>query len=124
MSLLHPVTAHSSDTLFKAMGARLGHMKAVAHYKFIHQRPIEDLSREAIVIANAERAGHAKGLPAAPTRQFFATQITAAKAIQHYWFEQWLANPPPPNPTQLNRGYTTETSPLGRRNHEDFNKPR
>ena len=112
-SLLHPATAHSSDTLFKAMGARLGHMKAVAHYKFIHQRPIEDLSREAIVIANAERAGRAKGLPAAPTRQFFATQITAAKAIQHYWFEQWLANPPPPNPPSLTEDIRPKLLRLG-----------
>jgi chorismate mutase-like protein len=134
MSLLHPVTAHSSDTLFKAMGARLGHMKAVAHYKFIHQRPIEDLSREAIVIANAERAGRAKGLPAAPTRQFFATQITAAKAIQHYWFEQWLANPPPPNPPSLTEDIRpkllrlgdeimrTLTSPVGHQARQSFLK--
>ena len=64
MALLHPMPAHSNDTLFTAIGARLGHMKAVAHYKFIQQRPIEDLAREAVVIKDAERAGHSLGLPA------------------------------------------------------------
>ena len=132
MALLHPMPAHSSDTLFKAIGARLGHMKAVAHYKFIHQRPIEDLSREAVVIQNAERAGHSLGLPAAPTRQFFATQITAAKTIQQYWFEQWRANPPSPNPPSLtqdirpkllrlgNEIMATLTSPVDHRDRQSF----
>ena len=101
MTLLPALSARSNDALFKAMGARLGEMKAVAHYKFIHQRPIEDLPREAVVIENAQRAGVALGLEAAPTRQFFATQITAAKTIQQYWFEQWRVDPPSPNPPSL-----------------------
>ncbi len=101
IALLQPLTAGASDGLFSAIGARLGHMKAVAHYKFIHQRAIEDLPREAIVIANAQRAGLAIGLPAGPTRQFFTTQITAAKTIQQYWFDQWQDNAPAPNPPSL-----------------------
>ena len=101
MVLLHPMPSHSNDPLFQSIGARLGYMKRVAHYKFIHQRPIEDRTREAVVINNAERAGLALGLPAAPTRQFFTTQITAAKAIQQYWFDRWQANPPTPNPASL-----------------------
>ncbi len=132
MALLHPMPAHSSDTLFKAIGARLGHMKAVAHYKFVYQRSIEDLSREAVVIQNAERAGHALGLPAAPTRQFFATQITAAKTIQQYWFKQWRAKPPSPNPPSLtqdirpkllllgNEIMATLTSPVDNRDRQSF----
>jgi cyclohexadienyl dehydratase len=113
MALLHPMPAHSNDTLFTAIGARLGHMKAVAHYKFIQQRPIEDLSREAVVIKDAERAGHSLGLPAAPTRRFFATQITAAKIIQQYWFEQWRANPPSPNPPSLTQDIRPKLLHLG-----------
>ena len=132
MALLHPMPAHSSDTLFKAIGARLGHMKAVAHYKFVHQRSIEDLSREAVVIQNAERAGHSMGLPAAPTRQFFATQITAAKTIQQYWFEQWRVKPPSPNPPSLTQDIRPKllllgneimvmlTSPVDNRDRQSF----
>ena len=132
MALLHPMPAHSSDTLFKAIGARLGHMKAVAHYKFVHQRSIEDLSREAVVIQNAERTGHSMGLPAAPTRQFFATQITAAKTIQQYWFEQWRVKPPSPNPPSLTQDIRPKllllgneimvmlTSPVDNRDRQSF----
>jgi len=107
-------------------------MKAVAHYKFVHQRSIEDLSREAVVIQNAERAGHSMGLPAAPTRQFFATQITAAKTIQQYWFEQWRVKPPSPNPPSLTQDIRPKllllgneimvmlTSPVDNRDRQSF----
>lgn len=68
---------------------RLSYMKDVAAYKWQNQLPIEDLERERIVIRNSIEQAAAFGLDSASTQSFFEEQITAAKLIQQYWFDQW-----------------------------------
>ncbi len=75
--------------LFQLINDRLGYMKEVAAYKWLHQRPIEDLPREAVVIKNAVDAAKRQGLDPETTGAFFQAQIEAAKEIQRYWFNQW-----------------------------------
>ncbi len=68
---------------------RLGHMQDVAAYKWVRQLPIEDLDREAVVIAEAKAAGLRYGIRSSATEAFFSEQIEAAKEIQRYWFARW-----------------------------------
>lgn len=68
---------------------RLSHMKDVAAYKWLNQRPIEDLEREAVVIATATRSGLDYNITTTSSRTFFVAQISAAKEIQQYWFDHW-----------------------------------
>ena len=80
---------------------RLALMQDVAAYKWANERAIEDLPREAIVLAAAKRSGLAYSLTAASVETLFGAQIDAAKEIQHYWFEQWERGGTPPESADL-----------------------
>ena len=82
----------SVSVLAGLVNQRLSYMKDVAAYKWKHQLPIEDLEREQAVIRNSIERATAYGLDSASTRNFFEEQITAAKLIQQYWFDQWTAH--------------------------------
>jgi len=77
-------------------------MPAVAAYKWTHGLPVEDLEREALVLAQAERSGLRFGLRIQTVATLFEAQIGAAKEIQHYWFERWAAGERVPEVVDLN----------------------
>ena len=83
-----PATAAPHDP-GELINLRLGYMKDVAAYKWIHGIPIEDLQREAQVIAAARNSGLRYGLTVSSSEAFFGQQILAAKEIQRYWFQIW-----------------------------------
>lgn len=87
LSLTFPAMA--SESLEQLINQRLGHMHDVARYKWLKNLPIEDLDREATVLDAAERSGLQLGITRQSSRRFFAEQISAAKEIQRYWFQQW-----------------------------------
>ncbi len=64
-------------------------MQAVAAYKWRQQLPVEDLDREAVVIADAVAAALAAGLEPEGARRFFEVQIEAAKDVQRRWMDRW-----------------------------------
>lgn len=72
---------------------RLSYMKDVAAYKWQHKLPIENQTREAVVLESAVAQGLRFGLMATGSRSFFNVQIEAAKEIQQYWFDQWRQYP-------------------------------
>lgn len=82
----------SVTTLADLVNQRLSYMKDVAAYKWQHQLPIEDLEREQVVIQSSMERAATYGLDSTSTQSFFEEQITAAKLIQQYWFDQWTAN--------------------------------
>jgi cyclohexadienyl dehydratase len=81
--------------LYELIAARLSLMRDVAAYKWIHDLPIEDAEREAVVIEAAQTDGLRRLLRPESVRPFFALQIGAAKDIQRYWFERWRAGAAP-----------------------------
>ena len=68
---------------------RLSFMKDVAAYKWEHQIAIEDVQREKVVIENSLQNAKAHRLDGDSIRMFFTTQITLAKVIEQYWFDEW-----------------------------------
>ncbi len=80
------------DRLYGQIEQRLSYMKDVAAWKWQNKKPIEDLDREAIVLANTQKAAEAYGLDGPSTRAFFMAQIAAAKFIQKTHFDRWQTN--------------------------------
>lgn len=69
--------------------ARLNIARQVALSKWDSHQPVEDLPREADVIAAAGEEARAAGLPEHFARQFFADQIEANKLVQYGLMAQW-----------------------------------
>ena len=85
-----PVAAAGEDALlFERISTRLGLMKAVAADKWLANRPIEDLQREADVLRKSAYAGLRVGITIDSNNRFYQAQISAAKSIQRYWFNHW-----------------------------------
>lgn len=70
------------DHLLDLTARRLAFMPAVASWKSVRGAPIEDLEREQVVLAAAERNAARFGLDPQPVRDWFALQIDLAKAVQ------------------------------------------
>jgi chorismate mutase-like protein len=79
----------SVTTLAELVKQRLSYMKDVAAYKWKYQLPIEDLEREQVVLLSSMEQAATYGLDSASSQAFFEVQITSAKLIQQYWFDQW-----------------------------------
>ncbi len=77
--------------LRQAIDQRLQLAPAVARAKWNVQAALEDLPREAQVIAAAVKQGAALGLPAAAVERVFRAQIEASKTVQRELFIQWRA---------------------------------
>ena len=69
--------------LFELMQLRLSYMPAVAAQKQQAGKPIEDLSREAVVLRRTLEKAMGLGLPRTEAEQFIQGQITAAKQVQY-----------------------------------------
>lgn len=70
---------------------RLSLMEDVAAWKWRNDRPIEDLAREAQVLAATARRAEGLGLDPDSAQAFIKAQMQAAKQVQVYWFEIWRA---------------------------------
>ncbi|MEM1112113.1 MAG: gamma subclass chorismate mutase AroQ [Pseudomonadota bacterium] len=74
--------------VYSLIEQRLTYMPDVAAFKYEHQIPIENLEREAMVIANVVAEAAEAGLAPASVVPFFETQIAAAKLIQASVWQQ------------------------------------
>lgn len=81
-----------ADRLFELVNKRLSYMKDVAAFKWVNERPIEDLAREKVVIQTAAEAAGKEGFDEESTVAFFKIQIEAAKQIQEGWHNEWREN--------------------------------
>lgn len=90
-----PSAAQSSSPELAALRAvlakRLGLMEGVAQHKWMTGLPVEDLEREAIVLARTVEQAADAGLDPALAERVVAAQIAAAKRIQSTLFAQWEA---------------------------------
>ncbi|WP_404990943.1 gamma subclass chorismate mutase AroQ [Duganella sp. 3397] len=79
------------EPLRQAIDQRLLLAEPVARAKWNRQAPIEDLPREALVIAAAVKQGSALGLPAQRVEAVFRAQIEASKTVQRELYQRWTA---------------------------------
>ncbi|MGQ5522196.1 gamma subclass chorismate mutase AroQ [Chitinimonas sp. PSY-7] len=86
------------DLLIDASIERLQLADAVAHYKFVNKVAVEDLPREALVIATAVAAGKENGLAEQEVESLFRQQMTANKIVQQGLITKWQAGPAPTGP--------------------------
>lgn len=108
--LLFPFITFAKSTpteLFSLINLRLSYMEDVALYKALNHKPIEDITREAIVIKKSSQSAEKAGLNKQSVMHFFQAQIAAAKAIQ-YRYRADLLNTPT---THTPRNLTTEIRP-------------
>jgi chorismate mutase-like protein len=77
------------ESLRALIDARLMLAPDVAQYKWNHHVPIEDLPREARVIADLGRQASALGVPLPWAEAFFRAQIEASKTAQGELFQGW-----------------------------------
>jgi len=79
------------EPLRQAIDQRLLLAEPVARAKWNKQAPVEDLPREAMVIAAAVEQGRALGLPADRVEAVFRAQIEASKTVQRELYARWSA---------------------------------
>lgn len=93
--------ADAQLSLFLAIDERLAYMQDVALYKAQNRLPIEDLTREEIVINDARALATEHGLNADSMEGFFRAQMNAAKAIQYRHRAELLNGQSPLQPVDL-----------------------
>ena len=79
------------DRLLTLVGERLDVMPGVAMHKFNTGSPVDDLPREAQVLAQVAAQAERAGAPRALAERFFQAQIDAAKTIQRARIAAWRA---------------------------------
>ena len=89
MTLGSWATEPNPKVVFDLLAERLSIMKSVASYKLDRDLPVEDKSREAIVLEKAAEGAARDGLDPLLVRPFFEANIEAAKTVQHCWIERW-----------------------------------
>jgi chorismate mutase len=94
-SLFAPSFARASSDavapLLELIAQRLALMPDVAKHKFNSGAAVEDLPREAQVLAQVTAAAEAAGLPRAFAQRFFQAQIDAARLLQQSRIDGWKA---------------------------------
>lgn len=101
--------------LFSTIDERLGHMESVALYKAQNQLPIENMTREKIVIADAKQAAGLEGMNPDSIEEFFSAQISVAKAIQYRYRAELLSVPNLSPAIDLDRTIRPAITELGSR---------
>jgi len=101
-------------SLQQLLVARLELMRSVAAWKWLNALPIEDLEREQLVIQEAVLEGLSYRLEKNAVERFYRAQITAAKAIQQYWFETWRKGNAPLTAPNLQSDIRPQLLALGR----------
>src|SRR5690349_17602394 len=79
------------DTLLDLIEARLAIMPDVARHKYNSDAPVEDLPREAQVIAAVTELASQSGIDKDLAARFFQAQIDASKIIQTSRIAAWKA---------------------------------
>lgn len=83
--------ADALDRLLTLIGERLDVMPDVARHKFNTGSAVDDLPREAQVLAQVTAQAESAGAPRALAERFFQAQIDAAKTIQRARIAAWQA---------------------------------
>ncbi|CAM3803442.1 Monofunctional chorismate mutase precursor [Vibrio aerogenes CECT 7868] len=106
LSSLFSLSAMASPdpaALFQTISQRLSYMEDVGLYKANHHLPIEDISREEVVLKKAVQSARKAGLNGNTVAAFFQSQIAAAKAIQYRYRADLLNQPAQRQPRDLKK---------------------
>jgi len=99
LSSPHVARADGDDTALTTLVAlasqRLALAEPVARWKWANHKAIEDLPREAALLASVEKRAEQSGVDPAFARTFFEDQIAASKDVQNALFATWRATQPP-----------------------------
>ncbi|WP_194866997.1 gamma subclass chorismate mutase AroQ [Pseudoalteromonas sp. PPB1] len=95
--------ADSGKSVFSLIDKRLAQMQSVALFKANKHKPIEDLSREVVVLSQALEQARQQCLDTNSVKAFFQAQMDAAKAIQYRYRAQWLAEGVPNKTADLTK---------------------
>lgn len=95
--------------LHSAVWNRLALMPAVAHVKFVQQRPITDRVREQELTDDFRSQAQARGIRPEYAERVITAQLEASKLIQSKLYEQWTQSPPSDSDTL--RDLTQELRP-------------
>ncbi|MDK2633887.1 chorismate mutase [Pantoea stewartii subsp. indologenes] len=88
-----PAASQPVSLLSRALHERMLLMKDVAAFKKVHNKPVEDLTREKDVLAEAQEKSAQAGLDPQSVTVFFQALMDASKAIQYRYMADWLAKP-------------------------------
>jgi chorismate mutase-like protein len=77
------------DRVLRLVNERTLLMRAVAAWKWLHNSPVVDASREAAVMQQVSREAVTLGLAVGPVCQVFKVQIQCARAIQEHLHDRW-----------------------------------
>ncbi|WP_262692916.1 gamma subclass chorismate mutase AroQ [Kordiimonas aestuarii] len=83
------------DNLSAAIADRLQVMEQVAHYKWLHNIPVEAPARETEVIKATVEKAAALGLDEQAARRAVTAQMEAARTVQRRLIISWKAGSPP-----------------------------
>ncbi|MGB1685205.1 MAG: gamma subclass chorismate mutase AroQ [Pseudomonadales bacterium] len=111
--LVSSPAAAAADRSAELINQRLELMASVAAFKWLKQRPIEDLAREQVVLDQAALQALRRQITTDSSRRFFAAQIKAAKQIQACWFDRWRNGDAPTAAPDLNTEVRPELLRLG-----------
>jgi len=111
------ISAQSVDgsiaELFNSINERLDHMESVGLYKSQNQLPIEDVTRETVVIETAMQTAAEEGVNPGSVEHFYHTQISVAKAIQYRFRAELLSTPDNSKAADLENEIRPAISALG-----------
>ncbi|WP_428460651.1 chorismate mutase [Photobacterium makurazakiensis] len=102
--LLTSLSVHANpqaEALFQTINDRLSYMEDVALFKANNHLAIEDIEREEVVLNNAVKSAGDYGLAPQQVKDFFAAQVSVAKAIQYRHRADWLSQPANNEPRDL-----------------------
>jgi chorismate mutase len=96
------VRADADDTaltnLISLASQRLALAEPVAHWKWVHHRPITDTAREHALLEDVQKRALHAGVDPSFAHAFFADQIEANTEVQNAWFDTWRTSQPPAAP--------------------------
>lgn len=94
--------ADAGDTaltnLISLVSQRLALAEPVAHWKWVHHRPIVDSARERTLLADVAKRARRAGVDPSFAHAFFADQIEANAQVQQALFDSWRTSQPPADP--------------------------
>lgn len=91
----------TTDELFSTINERLSYMQDVALFKAKNHLSIEDVQRENVVMEKAKMFASEQGFDPEIVKDFFAAQISVAKAIQYRYRADLLSQPAFQQPRDL-----------------------
>lgn len=81
--------------LISLVSQRLALAQPIAHWKWVHHRPVVDRAAQQALLADVDKRARRAGVDPSFAHAFFADQIDAGTQVQNALFESWRTSQPP-----------------------------